>query len=273
MTVLKPVLNPVLGPVLSPVLGSSLFFLPTDLAGLKLWLDAADAGTITESGGLVSQWSDKSSEGNNATQFTGALQPVTGTQTVNGLNVVDFDGIDDLMELSSQPLIGTEARTIIVVGYAIDDTGTPTMVSLTDVGVAGERYEVSAEIGLRISAANSFWLDDAVESGVAAIIMMTNEANSTLVEDSDNLQAYRDGALITSTAQANPTTSVNTISGTATISHAARQLNGVIGEVIIYDRVISFSERTLLDNYLSSKWGIPTPFPFAFSSDFSSDFS
>ena len=58
-----------------------------------LWLDASDALTITESGGAVSQWDDKSGNTNHVTQVTGADQPETGSRMQNGLNVIDFDEI------------------------------------------------------------------------------------------------------------------------------------------------------------------------------------
>ena len=48
-----------------------------------LWLDAADASTITESGGAVSQWDDKSGNDLHVSQSTGALQP---TYVSNGFN-------------------------------------------------------------------------------------------------------------------------------------------------------------------------------------------
>jgi len=37
-----------------------------------LWLDAADASTITESGGAVSQWDDKSGNNHHVIQATSA---------------------------------------------------------------------------------------------------------------------------------------------------------------------------------------------------------
>jgi len=58
---------------------------------MVLWLDASDASTITESGGSVSQWDDKSGEDNHVSQATGSKQPTTGSRTQNGLNVLDFD--------------------------------------------------------------------------------------------------------------------------------------------------------------------------------------
>lgn len=56
-----------------------------------LWLDAADSSTITESGGAVSQWADKSGNERNFTG-SGSTAPATGVSTQNNLNVLDFEG-------------------------------------------------------------------------------------------------------------------------------------------------------------------------------------
>ena len=42
--------------------------LPSDL-NLSLWLDASDASTVTHSNGSVSQWADKSGNGNHAVRI------------------------------------------------------------------------------------------------------------------------------------------------------------------------------------------------------------
>jgi len=60
---------------------ASQAFSPNKIADLALWLEATDLGTIIESGGAVSQWNDKSSNGLNVTQGTGSAQPMTGVNT------------------------------------------------------------------------------------------------------------------------------------------------------------------------------------------------
>jgi len=67
----------------------------------ELWLDAADAGTVTESSGQVSQWDDKSGNARNATQTTGANQPdyVLGEQ--NGLNIMRLNGSTEFFSLGT----------------------------------------------------------------------------------------------------------------------------------------------------------------------------
>lgn len=74
-------------------------FVPTDLANLLAWHDPADAATITDAGsGAVSQWSDKSGNGYHLTQATGTFRPTTGIRSLNGVNLLDFDGSSDVLQ-------------------------------------------------------------------------------------------------------------------------------------------------------------------------------
>src|SRR5439155_19226332 len=65
------------------------------VAGYAAWYDASDTSTITASSNAVSQWNDKSGNGYHLTQGTGSRQPLTNTDTINGLNVIKFDATDD----------------------------------------------------------------------------------------------------------------------------------------------------------------------------------
>ena len=80
---------------------------PSDYSGLKLWLDAADASTITHSSNAVSQWNDKSGNGNHANQSNSSYQPVLYNSVLNSLPVIRFDGSDDVMTLSGDHTLQT----------------------------------------------------------------------------------------------------------------------------------------------------------------------
>jgi hypothetical protein len=66
-----------------------------------LWLDAADASTITASSGAVSEWRDKSGNARHASQATAGNRPATGSATLNGLNVIRYDATDDFLSLTN----------------------------------------------------------------------------------------------------------------------------------------------------------------------------
>ena len=86
-------------------------FLPTSIAGLKLWL-SSDLGITKDGFDKVSNWADQSINGNDATQATASKKPLWVNNTLNGKPVIRFDGSDDFMSLTS--LIST-ARTIFLV--------------------------------------------------------------------------------------------------------------------------------------------------------------
>ncbi|KZZ75252.1 hypothetical protein A3765_10540 [Oleiphilus sp. HI0130] len=60
----------------------------------EIWLDADDLATLTVDGSnQVSQWNDKSTNARNLTADVGSLQPLSGTQTLNGKNAIRFRGV------------------------------------------------------------------------------------------------------------------------------------------------------------------------------------
>ncbi len=64
-------------------------FVPTDITGCELWLDASQIGGLSD-GDPVSTWSDGSGNGNDAVQATGGSQPTYKTGIINSLPVVRF---------------------------------------------------------------------------------------------------------------------------------------------------------------------------------------
>lgn len=83
-------------------------FTPAADSSLIGWWDASDAGTITETGGAVSSWADKAG-GAALTQGVASRQPLTGGRSLNGLNVLDFDGGDYLERALTLPASGNLA--------------------------------------------------------------------------------------------------------------------------------------------------------------------
>jgi len=60
-----------------------------------LWLDAADASTVTTVSGAVSQWNDKSGNNRHATQSDATRRPAFTSSALNGYSALTFDGTND----------------------------------------------------------------------------------------------------------------------------------------------------------------------------------
>jgi hypothetical protein len=81
-------------------------------SNLGYWLDATDQATITESGGAVSQWNDKSGNGINFLQPTSNKRPLLVTDQTTGNQFLRFDGSDDSLEIANSFWSGKTNYTI-----------------------------------------------------------------------------------------------------------------------------------------------------------------
>jgi hypothetical protein len=77
------------------------------------WFKGNDLSTIADTSGNVDQWDDKSGNGNHATA-TSTTRPTTGDETLNGKNVISFNG-SQRMSLP-QNLLAASGACVIFVG-------------------------------------------------------------------------------------------------------------------------------------------------------------
>lgn len=231
-----------------PYIQGNTAFSPASVPGLSMWLDASDTATIVQTGGLVSQWDDKSGNGYNATQGTGANQPTTGTRTQNGLNVIDFDGSNDFMTGATGILSVSNGNNSIYVVAACDTTNNYFPMFL---GYGGSNLW-----GLYMAnSASVFW---ALHNTFASrpTITWTRDTNPhvhALRRNGGSFNYYLDGTLTGATG-----TAVNTGVTSLRIGlddGGTRPANGILMELVVYDNDIGSTNDAALVSYLRGKWG------------------
>jgi len=116
-------------------------FDPITIPGLEGWFDADDSGTITIDTGKVSQWDDKSGEGNDATQITPGNRPVVTAGALNGKAVLTF-AVDDFM---ASVLGITQPATVFVVFKTTAATIYSPLLSSADAGARAETLLTDAD--------------------------------------------------------------------------------------------------------------------------------
>lgn len=225
-------------------------FLPTDIAGLELWLDAQDSGSITETSGEVSQWDDNSTAANNVVQATAANQP--NTSTINGNASLFFDGTDERLR-DSAPTIVSPPGTIAVVL-------TPTSVA-AGVGDA-VRLRNGFDVVFKVRRNGD---DLEVQEGQGGAATTISIANILVANETRWVIArFRNSGVGTSdmkTDQAN-TASASVAAAIADIDDINIGANasgsdpwtGHIHEVIYWNRFLTDTERDDVDAYLDAKW-------------------
>ncbi len=221
---------------------------PDSIAGLSLWLDASDSGTVIHSGGSVSQWNDKSGNANNATQGTSGNRPTTNTRTINSLNVIDFDGTNDGMVLPSALYsIPNGQNTIFIVNFS-------------DVTAAGSRQTLTAEpsafninFGIQygpISSPNYLGFGN---GQIARTVTRDTNPHIFALRKGATAQLYYDGGTPTSVTSTN-STAINMTLGYS--PSYGDYWNGVFAEIIVYNFALSDAQMNGVAKYLENKWGV-----------------
>lgn len=211
------------------------------LAGYTAWYDASDAATITAVALAVSQWNDKSANGYHLTQGTGANQPLTGTDTINGLNVLKFVGATpSYMTNTAWPTL-VQPYTSCAVVKVNNTAAIKIAVQGNSVSTAVMRFstaeapEMTAGTLLSGSGVIATSVIVTVANGASSAIFVDGASNVTGNANTNSLPDLRIGAN----------------------ESAASGFDGDIAEVIIYPSALGTTDRNTVEAYLKAKWSTP----------------
>jgi glucose/arabinose dehydrogenase len=248
-TVTAQLVNDSHQPLVTPTATASVTFtvlaptqtgMPTN--GLVLRLEASG---VTESGGVVSGWSDQSGRGNHLNQVFGDPQLLPGA--LNGHSVVDFDGTgDELVRPSSitgLPAGGADRTMVLVVNYRGNGFG----------GLAYGETGCGRTFGVGVTNVGKLfvqrWCNDYISTVNGS---GTGWKVQTAILSSGNLTHYINGSSIQSVA-GNFSTLVNRIVLGAEIDHSPA-VNMQVAAVYIYDRALSSAEINAVHAYLQAHY-------------------
>ena len=245
--------------VSSPRFVSVPGFVPTDIAGIKVWYDSDDAASFTySSGSVVSQWDDKSGNGLHMVQGTVTNQP-SRTGTRNARSTVVFDGVDNFMTYASSLSLGMTNLSVFLV--AVETTIVVSCGFLVAHPGSGSDFNNAA--GFSIDGSSGFQWGVAVNgvfpaNGANNILPLSN-IGFTKAEGAGNLKTYQDGTAGATGAGSATGTATSLVLGARYSSGAvgAPYLTGEIAEVLIYDTVLGTTDRQSVESYLKTKWNTP----------------
>tara|TARA_R110000823_G_scaffold311529_1_gene437266 strand:+ start:1208 stop:2677 length:1470 start_codon:yes stop_codon:yes gene_type:complete len=217
--------------------------LPT-VAGLKLHLDASDSSTITIATG-VSQWNDKSGQGNHVTQATGSKQPLLVNSSLNGKAVIRFNGTDEWMSRTSYTG-GTLTQPTSIFGVYSWPSGSTTRRVLDSANN---------------SSRHVIYLGSAGQHGIFAgsELLGAGSPNST-----DRLQYTALFNTTSSSLRKSKTTILSGTTGTQIMdgimlaaSSGTNSFGDIdIAELLVYNATVSTVDRDAIEDYLTVKWGL-----------------
>ncbi len=236
---------------LSAKWGIAIPWTPKDMTGLTAWWDGDNIGSLYKSGNITT-WKDKSGNGNDNWRNTATATAHPFPSKIGSRGAIGFDGADQFNHQSGAAPLGNNAHSFFVVAQ-------PT-VQATDGPLAhfycGTNCNASQ---LSISTAGLLQITDSTNS--LRLVSSTNFANRVMlvsvIADGAETSVYVDGSKKLALDVTLPTTTTTDFAvGGAYIGGNYRYYNGKVGEILVFNRAVSDTERQTVEAYLGAKWPI-----------------
>ena len=221
-----------------------------------VWLDANRE--LLTNGLFVSTLQDFSGNGNDFTQNLSGSKPTFGTNLINGLPAIQFDGTNDWLDSDAIPDLETTSLTYVVV-FKRSLLQSQTLLSSKHSSLpssvpkwatysnAGSNALITAHYSPTIKHTN--YIDPGVNSFVTVRIFPTY------------FEIFQDGQLKATKVANYTVTGVHEFLrlGGKTNSVTGNFLDGYISEAFIYNTALNDLELNIVHNYVGAKYNI-TPF-------------
>lgn len=243
-------------------------FSPLQLSGLRLWLDADDAATITENLGAISAWSDKSGNAYSFNQTSASNKPVLDTSfTYFKKPIVNFTESGGANRyLTAGNIVLTSNYTIFSMGYwlisgsyrvlSIQGGQSGTAIQGGSPQNTGYFIVYSAPSG-GASVGSIQILEDAPATAtytpVDAIATNSRFLTTFLANGAGNIPVIRKNTVPQSLEGTTAITGTNTLN-TLGSTDGLYLSNGYFAEILIYNRALSNFEIAQVEYYLNAKW-------------------
>ena len=231
-------------------------FVPTDISGLALWLDASDETTlfqgagvspVTADGQLVRQWNDKSGNARHVSQATAGNRPLYKTGVQNSKSAALFDGTDDYIFNNSVGPFSQPNTMFFVYKFVATGAGAKNVFSSKTTSETQFYKKGTGEWSVYCGTAEATF--NTADTSVHYATLVLNGASSS---------ARLNGSA--QTLSANPGTQGINAYYLACYENASFPVtlfaNVYIMEVLHYSGALSAGDITSVESYLAAKWGI-----------------
>jgi hypothetical protein len=223
-------------------------FNPKQIAGLALWLDGNDSASLTLVSSAVSEWKDKAS-GKVFAQTTANNRPTL--TTINGKTALAFDGSNDTLSCS-EPFTTYPVsmffvqRVVAYTSFGMTYTaGDGNNFNLRQNQSFGSLQLQHPSTGVSVNTGTPF---STTAAQVVSVVYDSPVGGSAIYIDGSS-QTIFGGAFTEQPIFSGTTHWIGSRGGSFV-------LNGYIGEILVYTKTVSATERSAIHKYLGKKWGI-----------------
>ena len=231
-------------------------FLPTQIPGCQIWLDAADPSVVVKSGTTVTAWNDKSGNGYNLNtlpmnQYLGignAIYPSVGT-AINKLSTIYFSPWAGL----KQATVVNGAKNFYWVGRISSDSADSYFLMGADT-----TYDWHANGGVNTTILASAYAQAGLLAASPAS-QYTSGANAVVNTSFSNI-VYPSAGDISLLSVAGITGNTR-YQGVCFDRQDHTGWCGDLAEVVIYSTALTTAQHQQVEGYLAQKWGLQTSLP------------
>jgi hypothetical protein len=247
---------------------------PIPLTNVVAWYDGADTSSISVSGTAVTQWNDKSGNSYNVTQSTSGSRPVSGVSTLNGWNVLNFDGTDDYLTAataSNWTFMKSNTKYLICAVVRVGNVSNPdTYYGILNVsGSANTGTNMNPDYRISRTWMRQFQTNSS-DNNVYDNVITTFTANTwtslgSLSDPANGTAANRsllyknNGSAIQSNTETNSATTEapGRPLEIGRYANTAGNMAGSIAEIVILNATgATDGNRTAIRDYFTEKWGV-----------------
>ena len=205
----------------------------------QLWFDSADTSTIIQSGGLMTQWTNKGVASNNATATT-PQQPTYGIHQLNGKNLVSVRGSG----------IG------MTTGYTLNAPYTIVLVSRNALGGRVVQSDSVNALMCPANRVNSFYVNSDIRSASLTSVGQWSTITMQILGINPSRLWYN------SVDYANGGTHGNwggfNIGAVGTNNENA---DAEIAEILVFNYTLNTEQREQCEGYIAHKWNLLADLP------------
>jgi hypothetical protein len=240
---------------------------PADIT-TALWLDAADASTVSTLSSLVTEWRDKSGNARHLTQSDNSLRPSYVSADLNGNNVVGTATTGKQLGNSNAALLrNVTAVSVFLVASSTSTTATTkiflqigTATAITRFGFNKSTNNFMQSGGRRLNADSFAGLESSVDIGTGYNLLATvgNYATTTLTNYRNGSQDSQRIDWLTSGSTPNDGGGIALFNSNLVDSG---NMTGNIAEIVLVESAASTDTRQRIEGYLAHKWGLTANLP------------
>jgi len=234
-------------------------FQPNQIAGLALWLDAADTSTMSFSGANVTQWRDKSGNLNHATG------PANGITLDSANNRLVFPPTGSPYLSNTTMAYPLSTRTIFIVAEETTSANYSGVLSFIPNPNSGLDYTTTNGMSIETTNGMRFYQSNAAYLSDLSTTTPTNPFPKAIY--CDRLQTTTGSGFVNGTNKTNvtasftPGTSIGFVVGTRWTIGSGGYFKGYMYEILAFNVSLSTTQRQQIESYLAYKWGLQSSLP------------